>query len=342
MPKRLPTRAMKSIALVAAAALCAGCAVPRDIVPPPRSSATVNTGAPHVIPLMPDFWAFWNRAEGKTGPEKVALLKEVALAPHREFYEKITGIPSDERLTQFIDLLGPAIPALKRIEAEFDEQMPRAYADFTRAHPDLDPSLPIYLGPSLFSSSGQCRDLDGRTIVFYGLDVMAVVLADTTNHRPDIHHELFHAYHWQRNPAIAAATKNSFEKDRTTPVYNDLWIEGLAEHAARRLNPDAPLELILASKELAAKGPSIVAQVAGELRGRLDGSNLDDFGDYFFFHTRRTDLPSRSAYYVGLRLAEEVAKTRTLDEMIALQGEELRKVVDDGLKTLASGGPPRP
>jgi hypothetical protein len=338
---------------IAAAAILAGCAGTRgasapaggrEAAPPVKGATATATGAatsatsksagPNIIPLMPEFWAFWDGSEGKSTAERVALLKEVAIAPHREFYEKITGVPSDERLAQFIDMLGPAIPALKRIEQEFREQMPGAYATFLAAHPDLDRSLPIYVGPSLFSSSGQVRDLDGHTIVFYGLDVMAVVLADTTDHRPDIHHELFHAYHWQRNPRIAAATRDSFEKTRTTPLYNDLWIEGLAEYEARRLNPNAPLEYVLASKELPGRGPVVLAKVAGELRQKLDGTDIDDVGDYFFFHTRRADLPSRSAYYVGLRLAEEVAKTHTLDQMMALDGPALRQVVDEGLRAL--------
>ena len=338
----MQTRSAAFLMSIAAAALAAACVDAPSPTRPneagaPAPAPAAQPAAPNIIRLMPAFWSFWEQAEGKPAEERLALLKSVAIAPHKEFYEKICGVPSDKRLTEFIDMLGPAIPALRRIEKEFDEQLPKAYADFLAVYPDLDPALPIYLGPSLFSSSGQVRDLDGTTIAFYGLDVMAVVLADTTDHRPDIHHELFHAYQWQKNPRIAAATKNSFEKDRTTPLYNDLWLEGLAEYAARRLNPDAPLEYILASKALAEKGPSILAKVAGELRGKLDGANIEEVGDYFFFNTRRKDLPSRSAYYVGLRLAEEVGKTRSIEEMIMLDGPALRQVVDDGLKTLAAG-----
>jgi hypothetical protein len=182
------------------------------------------------------------------------------------------------------------------------------------------------------------RDLDGRTIVFYGLDVVAVVLPDVTNHVPDIHHELFHAYHWQRNPAIAAAGRESFSETRTTPMYNDLWTEGLALHAVRRMNPDAPLALVLASRELPEKGPPVLARVAGELRQRLDVTNLKEVGDYFFFHTTRADLPSRIAYYVGLRLAEQVGRRLSMDEMIRLEGPALRREIDRGLAELEAGG----
>ncbi|HKQ97804.1 MAG TPA: hypothetical protein VJV75_08015, partial [Candidatus Polarisedimenticolia bacterium] len=301
------------------------------------SAPLPSAAAPNVIPLMPDFWAFWDRAEGKPAAERVALLKEVAIAPHRDFYEKVVGVPSDERLTEFLEVLGPAIPALRRIDGEFRTQLPGAWKSFIAVYPDLDRSLPLYVGPSLFTSSGQSRDLDGKTIVFYGLDVVAVVLGDVTDHRPDIHHEMFHAYHWQRNPAMAAVGRDSFSKTRTSPMYNDLWTEGLALYSTRRLSPDAPLSIILSSKDLPEKGPAVLSKVAGELRQKLDVTNLDEVGDYFFYRTRRTDLPSRSAYFVGLRLAETVAKTKSMDEMLALQGDALRRVVDDGLATLSSG-----
>jgi len=305
--------------------------------PPSAPAAPAAPAGPHVTDLMPAFWSFREAAEGKIGADRVALLKDKALAPHREFYEKIVKIPSDERLGQILDTLEPAIPALQRIDAEFKEQLPRGFDSFVAAYPDMDRRLPIYVGPSLFTSSGQSRDLDGTTIVFYGLDVMAVVLADVTNHLPDIHHELFHAYHWQRNPEIAAASRESFEKTRTAPMYYDLWSEGLALHAVRRLDPEASLDLVLSSKALPVEGPKALRRVAGELRQRLDVSDLDEVGDYFFFTPKRKDLPSRIAYYVGLRLAEVVGRGRTMEDLVRLGGPELRAAIESGLRTLEEG-----
>jgi len=304
--------------------------------PPAPPAAAVAPAVPLVVDLMPAFWTFWTRAEGVTAPERVALLKELALAPHQEYYEGVPYIPSDERLAKFLDTLTPAIPALRRIDGEFRAQLPGAYTAFLAAYPGLDPALPIYVGPSLFTSSGQVREFNGRTIVMYGLDVMAVVLADVEDHVPDIQHELFHAYHWQRNPGIAAAGREAFVATRTTPMFYDLWIEGLALHAVHRLDPEAPLALLLASTALPEKGPVVLARVAGELRRRLDVTNIDEVGDYFFFHTSRTDIPSRIAYYVGLRLAEEIGRRLSMEQMIALDGDDLRREVEAGLLALES------
>ena len=324
-----------AVILACAAAACAGGRPRVRAAAPEVSAARVG---PQVVALMPEFWSFLTRAEGAAGPERIRLLKELALAPHRELYEEVVGIPSDERLAEYLETLGPAIPALWRIDREFHEQLPRGVASFRAAYPDLDEALPLYVGPSLFTSSGQVRDLQGRTIVFYGLDVMAVVLADVTDHLPDMHHELFHAYHWQRNPEIAAAGREAFSEQRTTPVYYDLWSEGLAVYAAHRLNPEAPLALLLSSPDLAEKGPGVLARVAGELRRRLDVTDLQEVGDYFFFRSRRSDLPSRSAYYVGLRLAEEVGRTRSMQEMIRLSGSALRSTIESELIALERAG----
>ena len=293
---------------------------------------------PHIIDLMPDFWSFWDRAGAATGAERVARFKEIALGPHLDYYTKVPHLPSDERLEKYLDTLAPAIPALRRIDAEFHDQLPRGYASFIAAYPDMDRDLPIYVGPSLFTSSGQSRDLDGRIIVMYGLDVVAVVLADVTNHLPDIHHEMFHAYHWQRNSVVAAAGRESFEETRTTPMYYDLWSEGLAVLAARRLNPGAPLALLLSSPVLPEKGPPVAARVAEELRERLDSTDLDEIGQYFFFSTKRTDFPPRIAYYVGLQVAEEVGRRMSMDAMLRLQGADLRREVESALRAIEGRG----
>jgi hypothetical protein len=324
--------AARVVVLVLAVALLASLACGGER--PPEPAAAEAAATPNLTDLMPAFWAFWEQAEGKDPAEQVRLLKEVAIAPHRDFYEKVIGVPSDDRLKKILETLTPSIPALRRIDGEFKEQLPKGFASFRAAYPDMDRTLPIFAGPSLFTSSGQSRDFEGRTIVFYGLDVIAVVLPDVTNHLPDIHHEMFHAYHWQRNPEIAAAGKDAFEKTRKSPMYYDLWSEGLALYAVRHLDPDAPLSIVLSSRALPDEGPRVLKRVAGELRQRLDVTNLDEVGDYFFFTPKRKDLPSRIAYYVGLRLVEEVGKGRSMEDLVTLGGKDLRAAIDSGLAKL--------
>ena len=335
----MPKPGRPTVAALALFVIACGGAPPEKPAPaPPVAIAPAAPAAPNATDLMPAFWSFWEAAEGKAGAERVALLKEKALAPHQQFYEKVIEIPSDKRLGEILDTLGPAIPALRRIDGEFKEQLPQGFRSFLAAFPDMNASLPIYFGPSLFTSSGQSRELDGKIIVFYGLDVIAVVLGDVTNHLPDIHHEMFHAYHWQRNPEALASGRDAFNETRKSPMYHDLWAEGLALHAVRQLDPEASLDLVLASKALPVEGPKVLRRVAGELRQRLDVTDLKEVSDYFFFKPKRKDLPSRIAYYVGLRMVEVVGRGKTMEDLVRLSGPELRAAVESGLKTLETEG----
>jgi hypothetical protein len=297
---------------------------------------------PHVIDVMPSFWAFWSTTDGLAPSDRVRLLRERVIAPHQAFYDQVVGVPDDARLARYLETLAPAIPALRKISASFPCQVADAFASFTRAFPDFDRSTPIYVIPSLFTSSGQVRDFEGRWIVTFGLDVLAVLLPDFEDRRPDAFHELFHAWHYQVNPEIAAAAKEAFSRERTSPLSHDLWIEGVALHAVRRLAPAAPLHEVLASRALPAEGPPAVPRVAGELLARLDAIELDIVADYFFMSTTRRDFPPRMAYLVGLRMTECLAAEMTLDEMARLHGSDLRRAVARGLTLLATSACPPP
>ena len=103
------------------------------------------------------------------------------------------------------------------------------------------------------------------------------------------------------------------------------------------------------------RGMVLVAVVLGALSCRTaspahptstagPAANLTDLMPAFwdFFRTSRKDLPSRVAYYVGLRLVEQVGRRLTMDEMIRLEGPALRREIDRGLAELAAMAPPPP
>lgn len=306
----------------------------------PASPAPDAPAAPRVVDLMPDFWRFWAAAEGRDLAEQVRLLRDEFIAPHRAFYDKVAGAAADERLAQYLRILTPEMPALRRVADEFPSQLRSGFASFLAAYPDFDPDVPIYIGPTLFSSSGQVRYLDGRPVIVFGLDVFAVMMADTPDRVPDVHHELFHAYHWQRNAWIAEAGREFHGPGGRVPLYFNLWSEGLALFAARRMDVGAPLAEVLSSRSLAETGPEVVARVAGELRERRNDTDAAAARDYFYLSTKRADIPPRIAYLVGLRMAEEVGRRLTIDQMVALHGHRLRRAVSRGLKALERRAPP--
>ena len=76
-------------------------------------------------------------------------------------------------------------------------------------------------------------------------------------------------------------------------------------------------------------------RIPRELRSRLASTDADEVRDYFFLSSERTDIPKRSAYYIGYHVAAELASSRTLDELVRLQGPGLRDAIDQTLQTLA-------
>jgi hypothetical protein len=69
---------------------------------------------------------------------------------------------------------------------------------------------------------------------------------------------------------------------------------------------------------------------------------MDTYRDFFLGSGKRADVPKRAGYYVGLLVAQEVAKTRGWKELVRLRGEALRVAVDDALGKLAPAKGRRP
>jgi len=305
------------------------------------AACATRAPAPRVVDLMPDFWRFWELAEGREPARRVALLKEIVIDPHRPFYGEVVSVPDDERLAAYLERIAPAIPELREMSRDFPPLFARAWDQFRRTYPNLDPQLPIYFAPSLFTSNGQVRYLGGRPIVMFGLDVSAYLKHDPTalpaldDPLLSVPHELFHAYHWQVNSEVAEAARSFFTPGTTSPLYFDLWSEGLAALASHRLQPSASLGAVLSSEVLAREAPPLGPRLARELRSRLVSTDADEVRDYFFLSSERTDIPRRSAYYIGYRVAAELASSRTLDELALLQGAELLEAIDRTLQGLA-------
>ncbi len=76
--------------------------------------------------------------------------------------------------------------------------------------------------------------------------------------------------------------------------------------------------------------------IAEELLSLLDNLNEIQYRNFFSGAGQLTDIPKRCAYYVGLKVAEHAAKTRTLQELASLQRNEIRGVVEEGLRFLAN------
>jgi hypothetical protein len=99
--------------------------------------------------------------------------------------------------------------------------------------------------------------------VVYGFALLATARSDAEL-AERVDHELAHLYHAQVNPQVREMVAAFFTNrgGHETALYELMWVEGLAVHAARRLAPDAARR--------AAASSVTSAPVARALRERMD------------------------------------------------------------------------
>jgi hypothetical protein len=182
----------------------------------------------------------------------------------------------------------------------------------------------IHLLNSLGEMDGGTRGFDGRTHLIFGADMMAY-LHPYDDEAPFFHHELFHIYH-QRFFSDCGA------------VWCALWIEGLAVHAAKTLNPDATDAQLLLTVPEEIPGPvdANLREAVCEVRARLNSRARDDLQALFSFSRLNERLPPRFGYYIGYLVAREAGRTQSLQQLAQLGRQDVRRAVDAALASLAT------
>jgi len=286
---------------------------------------------------MPVFWDFWARAEKVERSTQLRLLKEIVVARYPEVYTaNVIGLGPgrtlDEGLTEgfgfFMEKLAPHVPTMRRLSTQVASDLPRFQQSFRRLFPDLCWTGTVYYLASLGGFDGATREIDRKTALMFGIDMIAFIQGNSANLEPLFHHELFHLYHRQFDPPGSAA------EDEAAPLLWGLWGEGLAVHASKVLHPTATNTELLLSDTLVDDTRRVLPALAKELRVKLALTSMDTYRDFFLGNGKRTDVPKRAGYYVGLLVAEEVAKTHGWKEMVRLRGEPLRIAVDGALRKL--------
>jgi hypothetical protein len=70
------------------------------------------------------------------------------------------------------------------------------------------------------------------------------------------------------------------------------------------------------------------------LLDNADSTNPNDYIDLFSAEQTPSGIPARSGYFVGYRVAEKLAATRSLVELVHLRGPELKRAVLSSLAEL--------
>jgi len=273
---------------------------------------------------------FWRRAPGATPEEQARLFETLLRAPHPTLYTpKVLGLPEPlsasvpERLRKAARMR-PDPARVEEVRRTLAADLADAAVQFRRTFPDLAFHRPVTVVCSLGSFDGGTRQVEGAQMLLFGPDVIAAIRPRGFSLRPFLEHELFHVHHANLHP------------DAPETVGQDLWEEGLATYVSAVLNPGATHDEISVPDALIAQATPRISELSRRLLAHLDDPDEGPvYKEFFLGSTEPADIPPRSGYLVGWRIAEALGKTRSLATLARMTPAESRIEVERALRRLA-------
>lgn len=269
---------------------------------------------------MPAYWRLLDSHRAMPPARFVERFRSELIAPHPSLFgPEGLGFTSKAQLDQAI-LAAAATTIEQRSKTEakskyLEQRLPELIRRFQTALPDFRCDFPIYLLPSLGKLDGAGRTIDGKPALLFGVDAIAA-MHDAATIPVFVDHELFHRYHFQ---ASGFSDDNAEHDD----FWKSLWAEGLATYASMALNPPTSLGTALLDPQLIPEAnPSFPEIVAGVERNFFLRDTKAS-SQFFLYHGRGANPPSRSGYYIGALAAQTLAMREhlTLVQLAHLQSD---------------------
>ncbi len=286
---------------------------------------------------MPAFWRFVEAARHAPEKQIPELFRQHVVKAHPElFVPGVLGDPDkdpqawDARTLRYWNKLQPMLPQIRSLEQEMEATLTESGTLFRRHFPDFQLEVQVVIAPSLFQWDGSVRQVGDGSAMLFGPDGAAFIHEDQARGRlrPLMIHEFFHLSH-------------TYEAEDPPDVLTMLWREGLASYVSHALLPEARLEDVLLSTELANLSREQEARLSREILARLT-RNDDAAREPFFSYSREPveeGIPTRVGYLLGYRVAQRLGKTRSLQELARLQRAELEPLIREALNALAQPPP---
>ena len=279
---------------------------------------------------------FYRRVAGATPEQQSRAFEELLRAPHPTLYTAaVLGLdePLSRSVPERLAKMAKArkfLPDPARVEEvrrTIDADLQASAIDFRKAFPGFSVKRPISVVCSLGAFDGGTRKVEGASMLLFGPDVIAAIRPRGFNLRPFLEHELFHVHH------------ESLLPDAPETVAQSLWEEGLATFVSGALNPGATHDEISVPDALITAATPRIPELASKLLGHLDDPDSGPVYKQFFYGSLdgTSEIPPRSGYLVGWKIAEAAGKTRSLAQLAAMTPAESRAVVEQGLRTMAAG-----
>lgn len=321
-------------AAVLLASSLGACQAKTETQPPAAASSEVETL--QIVDATPEFLAFLQQGgEAPFDDETEAFLTSV-VEPHAELYSaEVIGFdeaqaPKEVLASVLPEYLPYAYAKTDRIESVLETlvfELPQHRQSFEDTFGALAKPTTIYLTSSLGSFDGGTRMIEGEPALLFGVDGIAFFHPPDNDLAPLIHHELFHIHHGFQLEAAGA------EPVETT-VGQMLWVEGLATFVSRELNPDASWSEVLLSDDMIRDTEARLPELAAELADNLASTDHVLIADYFVGDSGDR-VPERCGYYIGMRVAEQMRQSHSLNELATMYGANLDVEIEAALRELA-------
>ena len=301
------------------------------------AAAGPDAGSEHlrVVDASEGCAEFWRRVAGASPEQQARAFEELLRAPHPTLYTTdVLGLDEPlaksvpARLAKLPAKFRPDPPRVEEVRRTLDADLQDAAVQFRKTFPGFVATRPVSVVCSLGAFDGGTRKVEGASMLLFGPDVIAAIRPRGFNLRPFLEHELFHVHHEALHP------------DAPDTVGGSLWEEGLATYVSAALNPGATPDEISLPEALVAESTPRLTELASRLLAHLDDpSSGPVYRQFFYGSTEKTaEVPPRSGYVVGWRIAETAGRTRSLAQLAAMSPAESRTLVERGLRDLARAG----
>jgi len=284
-------------------------------------------GGLRVVDLTGQFDRFAMATESMPDEQRVtAFEKQIGPIANGFYSRKRTPDGYDFRVLVQLKTYPERRKATLAVSRQFNELFVPARQKFESVFGPVASRQPVYLLDSLGELDGGTRELNGKSTLLFGADVIAEVHSGQ-NLAPFFYHELFHVYH-------EAKAQNCMA------VWCSLWEEGLATYVASRLDPRATDDELVLNLPAPIR-PAVEANrqdaVCAVVR-RLDSMTEEDFSALFQGDDRLPGFPSRMGYYIGYLVAQDIGRSRGLHEMAEMSLIQARPLIDASLARMATCG----
>ena len=278
---------------------------------------------------------FWRRIAGAPPEQQAQAFDELLRAPHPTLYTSaVLGLDEPlsksvpERLAKLPARFRPDPARVEEVRRSLDADLQEAAGQFRKTFSGFVSRRPVSVVCSLGAFDGGTRKVEGTSMLLFGPDVIAAIRPRGFNLRPFLEHELFHVHH---EALLPGAPEN---------VAQSLWEEGLATYVSAALNPGATHDEISVPDALIAEATPRLPELASRLLAHLDDSDEGPVYRQFFYGSteKSPEVPPRSGYVLGWRIAEAAGKTRSLAQLAVMTPAESRALVEEALRTLARPG----